>query len=146
MPKWVAQGVTHEETVGTERSKMYPLLVCSNHPRWSVHSQHDDITWPREIKTCKVTGPDGYQYHPIWLHPSEAEKRGIKDGDVVNIFNDRGVVLAGAYITERIMPGVTTSTTAPSGTRSSRRDRPRRRHQHHRARAVPPPRTPSVTP
>ena len=79
---------------------------CSNHPRWSVHSQHDDITWLREIKTCKVTGPDGYQYHPIWLHPSEAEKRGIKDGDVVSIFNDRGVVLAGAYITERIMPGV----------------------------------------
>ena len=106
VPKWVAQGVTHEETVGTERSRKYPLLVCSNHPRWSVHSQHDDITWLREIKTCKVTGPDGYQYHPIWLHPSEAEKRGIKDGDVVSIFNDRGVVLAGAYITERVMPGV----------------------------------------
>ena len=46
----------HDETIGTERAKKYPLLVMSNHPRWSVHSQHDDITWLREIATCKVTG------------------------------------------------------------------------------------------
>jgi len=106
VPKWVAKGISHEETLGTERAEKYPLLVCSNHPRWGVHSQHEDITWLREIETCKVTGPDGYQYHPVWLHPSEAEKRGIKSGDVVSIINDRGTVLGGAYVTERVMPGV----------------------------------------
>jgi anaerobic selenocysteine-containing dehydrogenase len=106
VPKWVAKGISHEETLGTERSKKYPLLVCSNHPRWGVHSQHDDITWLREIETCKVRGPDGYQYQPMWLHPSEAEKRGIRQGDILALFNDRGTVLGGAYITERIMPGV----------------------------------------
>jgi anaerobic selenocysteine-containing dehydrogenase len=106
VPKWIAKGISHEETIGTERSKKYPLLVCSNHPRWGVHSEHKDMIWLREIKTCKVKGPDGYQYQPGWLHPSEAEKRGIKSGDVISIYNDRGTVLAGAYITERIMPGV----------------------------------------
>jgi anaerobic selenocysteine-containing dehydrogenase len=106
VPKWVAKGISHEETIGTERSKKYTLLVCSNHPRWSVHSQHEDITWLREIETCKVKGPDGYQYQSVWLHPSEAKKRGIKHGDIVSIYNDRGTVLGGAYITERIMPGV----------------------------------------
>jgi anaerobic selenocysteine-containing dehydrogenase len=106
VPKWIAKGISHEETIGTERSKKYPLLVCSNHPRWGVHSEHKDMIWLREIKTCKVKGPDGYQYQPGWLHPSEAEKRGIKNGDVISIYNDRGTVLAGAYITERIMPGV----------------------------------------
>jgi len=106
VPKWIAKGISHEETIGTERSKKYPLLVCSNHPRWGVHSQHDDMSWLREIETCKVKGPDGYQYHPVWLHPSEAEKRGIKQGDIVSIYNERGTVLGGAYITERIMPGV----------------------------------------
>ncbi len=106
VPKWIAKGISHEETIGTERSKKYPLLVCSNHPRWGVHSQHDDITWLREIDTCKVKGPDGYQYHPVWLHPLEAEKRGIKHGDIVSIYNERGTVLGGAYLTERIMPGV----------------------------------------
>jgi len=106
VPKWIAKGISHEETIGTERSKKYPLLVCSNHPRWGVHSEHKDMIWLREIETCKLKGPDGYQYHPAWLHPSEAEKRGIKHGDVISIYNERGTVLAGAYITERIMPDV----------------------------------------
>jgi len=105
VPKWIPQGVSHEETVGTERSKKYPLLVMSNHPRWGVHSQHDDVTWFREIDTCKVRGADGYQYHPLWMNPKDAAARGIRHGDVVSIFNERGTVLAGAYVTERIMAG-----------------------------------------
>ena len=105
VPKWIPKGPYHEETIGTERSKKYPLLVMSNHPRWGIHSQHDDITWLREIDTCKVRGADGYQYHPLWINPIDAEQRGIKSGDVVSIFNERGIVLAGAYVTERIIPG-----------------------------------------
>ena len=71
-----------------------------------MHAQHDDISWTREIPTCKVKGPDGYMYEPIWIHPSVADKRGIKSGDIVKICNERGTVLGGAYVTERIMPGV----------------------------------------
>jgi anaerobic selenocysteine-containing dehydrogenase len=78
----------------------------SNHPRWRIHSQHDDNNWLREIPTCKVSGPDGYQYEPLWINPKDAEKRGIKNGDVVRAFNERGGVLCGAYVTERLMPGV----------------------------------------
>jgi trimethylamine-N-oxide reductase (cytochrome c) len=70
-----------------------------------VHSQHDDVTWLREIETGKVRGPDGYQYHPLWIHPQDARARDIKKGDVVAVYNERGTVLAGAYVTERIMPG-----------------------------------------
>jgi trimethylamine-N-oxide reductase (cytochrome c) len=45
-------------------------------------------------------------YEPVWLHPSEGEKRGIKTGDIVKVFNERGIVLGGAIVWERIMPGV----------------------------------------
>ncbi len=34
------------------------------------------------------------------------QKRGIKNGDIVGMYNERGMVLGGAYVTERIMPGV----------------------------------------
>jgi len=105
VPKWISQGVSHQETIGTERSKKYPLLVMSNHPRWGVHSEHDDITWLREIETCKVRASDGYQYHPMWINPVDADQRGIKNGDVVSLHNERGTVLLGAYVTERIIPG-----------------------------------------
>lgn len=80
--------------------------MCSNHPRWGVHAQLDDVSWFHEIVTGKVRGKDGYLYEPVWIHPIDAEKRGIKNGDVVNVFNERGQVLCGAYVTERIMPGV----------------------------------------
>ena len=105
VPHWIPEGESHQETIGTERSKKYPLLVMSNHPRWGVHSQHDDVTWFREIETCKIRASDGYQYHPLWMNPADAAARGIKHGDVVSIYNERGIVLAGAYVTERIMAG-----------------------------------------
>ena len=38
-------------------------------------------------------------------HPIDAAKRGINHGDIVKVFNERGVVLGGAYVTERMMPG-----------------------------------------
>jgi trimethylamine-N-oxide reductase (cytochrome c) len=45
-------------------------------------------------------------YEPIWINPKDAENRGIKDGDIVKVFNERGIVLVGARVWERIMPGV----------------------------------------
>ena len=75
----------------------------SNHPRFRFHVQGDDIDWIREIS--KVHGPDGYMYEPCWIHPSDAAPRGIVDGDIINVQNDRGGVLCGAVVTERIIPG-----------------------------------------
>ena len=72
---------------------MFPLLLMSNHGRWRTHAQGDDISWTRETPTGKVLGFDGYRYEPIWINPSDAEARGIKDGDMVKVFNERGIVL-----------------------------------------------------
>ncbi|MDP2916906.1 MAG: molybdopterin-dependent oxidoreductase, partial [Dehalococcoidia bacterium] len=106
VPCWIEKGESHDESLAGARAKKYPLLIMSNHPRWRIHSQHDDMTWLREIPSCKVTGPDGYQYEPLWINPKDAEKRGIENGDVVKVFNERGAVLGGALVWERIMPGV----------------------------------------
>jgi molybdopterin guanine dinucleotide-containing S/N-oxide reductase-like protein len=106
VPHWISQGESHQETLSCQRAETYPLLVVSNHPRWRTHSQHDDMTWLREIHTCKIKGPDGYLYEPVWLNPADARSRNIKDGDIIKIFNDRGALLAGVWLTERIRPGV----------------------------------------
>jgi molybdopterin guanine dinucleotide-containing S/N-oxide reductase-like protein len=106
IPKWIEKSAMHDERVSSWRANAYPLLLQSNHGRWRVHSQADDIAWTREVETCKVRGYDGYMYEPCWIHPSEAEKRGIKNGDIIMVHNERGIVLCGAYVTERIMPGV----------------------------------------
>jgi len=106
VPHWIPYGESHQESLLHSRAERYPLLIVSNHPRWRVHAEFDDATWLREIQTCKVKGPDGYMYEPVWINPADAAARGIKNGDVVKIFNERGGVLGGAYLTERIMPGV----------------------------------------
>lgn len=105
VPHWIEKGESHDERISSERAKKYPLLIISNHGRWRVHAQCDDISWTAEAPTCKVKGPDGYHYEPLWINPLEATARGIRNGDVVKIYNERGVVLGGAYVTERIMPG-----------------------------------------
>ncbi|WP_311948778.1 trimethylamine-N-oxide reductase TorA [Halomonas piscis] len=76
----------------------YPLSIASNHPRGRLHSQ---ICGTSFRETYAVQGRE-----PCWLNPQDAAERDIRDGDVVRVFNDRGQLLAGAVVTEAIMPGV----------------------------------------
>ncbi len=105
-PRWIERGETHDENLSSERGKTHPLLVMSNHSRWRVHAQCDDIPWTREAPTCKVRGFDGYLYEACWINTGDAAKRSITDGDIVRVYNERGGVLCGAFVSERIMPGV----------------------------------------
>lgn len=98
LAKWMA----HAELQGSPKSQDYPLSVMTNHPKFRFHVQGDDIEWIREI--AKVRGPDGYLYEPCWIHPTDAEARGISGGDVIKVHNERGAVLVGAVVTERIIP------------------------------------------
>ena len=119
-PKWVEKGITHDERLSSERADMFPLLLMSNHPRWRTHAQGDDISWTRETPTGKVLGFDGYKYEPIWINPTDAAARGIKDGDVVKVFNERGIVLVRRpRVGTDHGPAWSTSTTAPGTTRWS---------------------------
>ena len=122
----------------------------SNHPRWRTHAENDDITWTREIRTCKVKGYDGYMYEPVWIHPADAAARGIKDGDIVKLINERGTVLGGAIVWERIMPGVTYQDHGARAdmisTEAGRLHRPGRGQQPHLARPTAPPRTAGAWP
>lgn len=102
---WIESGDGHDDRKNSERAQKYPFLIVSNHPRWRVHAEFNDATWLREIETCKVIGPDGYAYEPLWVNPRDAEKLGLKSGDVAKVFNERGGVLGGVRVTERIMEG-----------------------------------------
>ena len=104
--RWIEKGPSHDERISSQRANQYPLLIQSNHPRWRTHANCDDLVWIREIPTCKVEGPDGYKYEPLWINPKDAATRDIQTGDTVSVVNERGIVLGGAYITERMMPGV----------------------------------------
>ncbi len=104
-PQWIEKGITHDERRSSKRALAYPLLVLSNHGRWRVHAQADDIPWSKEAMTGKVRGFDGYLYEPCWINPADAAARGIDNGDIVRVYNERGSVLCGALVFERVMAG-----------------------------------------
>lgn len=103
VPHWVEESPEHHERLTNDRGKDYPFLLMSNHPHFRVHAQNDDCAWLREIEMCKIKGPDGYAYEPVWINPIDARERNIKTGDIISVYNERGRVLGAALVTERIM-------------------------------------------
>jgi len=78
--------------------KKYPLTFLSTHTRFRTHSQYVNLPWLKEVNN----GGEGF----LEINPADAKPRGIGDGDVVKVFNDRGFMKVKARLTEGIKPGV----------------------------------------
>ncbi len=74
----------------------FPLYLLTSHSRYRVHYLFWNHPWLKG---------DVYQ-HRVWINVADAKARGIKEGDLVRVFNDRGEVEIKAHVTSRIMPGV----------------------------------------
>lgn len=83
------------ENLDDPLAKKYPLQLITTHFRRRAHSQFDNIPWLRELEPQAVK-----------INTSDAQARGIKSGDLVKVFNDRGTMVIPAKVTERIIPGV----------------------------------------
>ena len=86
------------ERIGGEGAERWPLHLISNQPTVRLHSQYDHT---EPSLGSKVAGRE-----PIRIHPDAANERGILDGDVVRVFNERGACLAGAVLDDALMPEV----------------------------------------
>jgi len=79
------------------RSAVPPQLIA-NQPATRLHSQLD---FGDTSLASKIKGRE-----PVRIHPQDALARGIRDGDIVLLFNDRGACLAGAVLSDALRPGV----------------------------------------
>lgn len=75
--------------------EQYPLQLIGWHTKRRCHSIHDNN------QAMHAIDPQA-----LWMHPKDAQARGITEGQQVLIWNDRGRVQIGAHLTDRIMPGV----------------------------------------
>ena len=83
----------------------YPLQLITPHPRFSFHTMGDGKdSIVNDVKDHRIL-IDGYYYWILRMTHGDAEKRGIKHGDLVKVFNDRGSVICAAQITERLPKG-----------------------------------------
>ncbi len=82
------------EGPGSELSKAYPLQLIA----WKSKARNNSgyATQPWLVQT---------QAQELWINPIDADARGIADGDVLKVFNDRGACKVAAKVTQRIVPG-----------------------------------------
>jgi trimethylamine-N-oxide reductase (cytochrome c) len=87
----------------------YPLHLVTPHPRFTFHTQSDgkDSTI-NDVKDHRVL-IDGHYYWIVRINRRDAQARGIRENDLVKVFNDRGAVICAAQLTERVPPGTTHS-------------------------------------
>jgi len=93
-PVWIAP----REWLGADRAATFPLHLLSFQPATRLHGQLDT---GRVAAADKIDGRE-----PIHMHPDDAAERGLRDGQVVRVFNDRGACLAGLRLAPGLLPGV----------------------------------------
>lgn len=94
LPSWLEP----RDWLGSARAADYPLHLIANQPTTRLHAQLD---MGAHSQGSKVAGRE-----PLRIHPDDAAARGIRDGEVVRVWNDRGSCLAGAVVSEDVRPGV----------------------------------------
>lgn len=91
IPKWIEPW----ESLNSPKTKQFPFHMITPHPRWRTHSIFNNIPWLRETYEQEIT-----------INATDAKNMGIKTGDNVVAYNDRGAIVVPAYVTNRVMPGV----------------------------------------
>jgi biotin/methionine sulfoxide reductase len=93
-PTWLPP----REGAGSPAARQFPLQLIANQPATRLHSQLD---FGATSLASKIKGRE-----PVRIHPRDAAIRGISNGDIVRLYNDRGACLAGAVLSEALRPGV----------------------------------------
>jgi len=84
--------------LGASLADDYPLHLISAQPKNKLHSQFD---FGRHSRRDKVDGRE-----VVLINPVDAASRGLQDGQVVRVFNQRGACLAAVGLSNEVMPQV----------------------------------------
>ena len=93
-PAWIPP----VEWLGSEKASCFTLHLVTMQPASRLHSQMD----PGAMSGAdKIAGRER-----VRLNAADAAERGIRSGDVVRVYNERGACLAGADVSDDVRCGV----------------------------------------
>ena len=81
-----------------EKRKKYPLQFYPGRHKYFMQSQFTNVP---ELVALATSTQDG-----LALNPVTAAEKGLKDGDMVEVFNDRGCIRTTLRLREDIAPGI----------------------------------------
>ena len=89
----------------------FPLQLLTPHTRYPFHIMGDDEGCTlQDIREHRVT-VNGHSYLVARVNRQDAEARGVKDDDLIRLWNLRGSVVCAAQVTDRLRPGVVSACT-----------------------------------
>lgn len=92
-----------------ELFRKYPIQLLTPHSKYSFHTQGDGKgSFLLNIPDHRVKVKDWY-YWIVRMNAEDAAERGIKQHDLVKVYNDRGAVICAAVLTQRLPRGVASS-------------------------------------
>lgn len=80
------------------KNKDAEFALITSHPNHRLHSQLNNTSLRDKYAVSNR--------EPIFINTKDAKAKGIKNGDIVRVYNKRGEILAGAVITDDIRRGV----------------------------------------
>ncbi|MBR2789346.1 MAG: molybdopterin-dependent oxidoreductase, partial [Eggerthellaceae bacterium] len=83
-----------EAYAGNPLAAKYPLTFLTGKTRFRNHSYMSNTPWFHQMYD-----------EPLMMNPQDVAARGLKDGDTVRVFNDRGEFTAMLWADETIRPG-----------------------------------------
>lgn len=84
----------HEENLDRSKGE-YPLVPTFRLPTL-IHSRSGNAKWLYEIS----------HRNPVWMHTSDAERLGVKTGDLIRVNTEIGYFVDKVWVTEGMKPGV----------------------------------------
>jgi anaerobic dimethyl sulfoxide reductase subunit A len=98
IPEWenpFTEDVNGAQGSAQHKAGKFPLQAIGHHSLSRVHSTHANNDWLQEAFPQQ-----------IFINPLDAGARGINDGNLVRVWNERGELVLPARLTSRILPGV----------------------------------------
>lgn len=88
---------TYKRPKVLQSEQQYPLQYNTPHGRWSIHS-----TWRDNEHMLRLQRGEPI----VYMHPEDANERGIEDSDTVRVYNDLDEIEVGVKIYPSVQPGV----------------------------------------
>jgi len=79
-----------------DRDKGEMLLLPTFRLPMLIHTRSANAKWLYELA----------HKNPVWMHPSDADRLGVKTGDLLKIVTEIGSMVDSAWVTEAIKPGI----------------------------------------
>lgn len=91
---WTLKSHVHPDNIDRDKGEM--ILLPNFRLPTLIHTRSANAKWLYEIS----------HKNPVWMHPSDAQRLGVRTGDLIRLETEIGYLVDKVWLTEGIKPGI----------------------------------------